>query len=154
MINKMLLVVAIIVLLPSNLYAEERINPNYDADRAATAGADQYGMKRYVMAFLKRGPNRDRTDEEAKALQAAHMANIGRLAEAGKLVLAGPFLADGELRGIYIFNVTSIEEAKALTASDPAVQAGSLIMELKAWYGSAALTEMNGLHKLMSKTTM
>ena len=82
------------------------------------------------------------------------MANIGRLAKAGKLVLAGPFLEEGELRGIYIFNVVSIEEAKALTASDPAIQAGSLIMELKTWYGSAALTEMNELHKIMSKTSM
>ncbi len=66
------------------------------------------------MALLKRGPNRDRSEEEAIKLQAAHMENIGRLADAGKLVLAGPFLKEGDLRGIYIFDVKTEEEAKAL----------------------------------------
>ncbi|GGP44718.1 hypothetical protein GCM10009347_10350 [Shewanella algicola] len=42
-------------------------------------GANEYGMKRYVMAFLKRGPNQDRT--KADELQRLHMANIGRLAD-------------------------------------------------------------------------
>ena len=94
-------------------------------------GADEYGMKQYVMAFLKRGPNRSQDSARAAALQTAHMENIGRMAEAGKLVLAGPFLDTGELRGIYIFNVTTVEEAQELTATDPAIQAGSLAMELK-----------------------
>ncbi|QQX82539.1 hypothetical protein JK628_11915 [Shewanella sp. KX20019] len=152
--SKMFIVVATFVVFPPNLYAEEASNPNYDADRAANAGADQYGMKHYVMAFLKRGPNRDRTEEEAKALQAAHMENIGRLADEGKLVLAGPFIGDGEVRGIYIFDVTSVEEARALTATDPAIEAGSLIMELQPWYGTAALTEVNKLHALMAETLM
>lgn len=151
---RQLLFIITIAFMPNSVIAVNSLNPDYDADRPVTSGADEYGMKRYVMAFLKRGPNSDRTKEEAKVLQSAHMANIGRLADAGKLVLAGPFLEEGELRGIYIFNVVSIEEAKALTASDPAIQAGSLIMELKTWYGSAALTEMNELHKIMSKTSM
>ncbi|ACJ29217.1 Conserved hypothetical protein [Shewanella piezotolerans WP3] len=147
-------VIAMIAFMACSVNAENSINPDYDAKRAVNAGADEYGMKRYVIAFLKRGPNRNRSKEEAKALQSAHMANIGRLAEAGKLVLAGPFLEQGDLRGIYIFDVVSIEEAQALTASDPAIKAGSLIMELKPWYGSAALTEMNDLHKVMSKKRM
>lgn len=151
---KKLAVITIIALMPCNVNAATSLNPDYDAKRAVNAGADEYGMKRYVIAFLKRGPNRDRTKEEADALQTAHMANIGRLAEAGKLVLAGPFLEEGDLRGIYIFDVVTIEEAKALTASDPAIKAGSLIMDLKPWYGSAALTEVNDLHKLMSKKRM
>ena len=49
----------------------------YDAIAAKKYGADEYGMKKYVMAFLKKGPNRDRTKEEAAALQNAHMENIG-----------------------------------------------------------------------------
>lgn len=110
-------------------------------------GADEYGMKTYVMAFLKAGPNRDMAPEERNRLQAAHLQNIVRLAEEGKLVLAGPFLDDGELRGIYIFNVDSVEEARRLTETDPAIQAGSLVMELKSWYGTAALQLVNELHK-------
>jgi len=120
----------------------------YDADMAKAVGADDYGMAQYVMAFLKAGPNRDQDEEEAARLQAAHMANIGRLAEEGKLALAGPFLDDGEIRGIYIFNVTSIEEARLLTATDPAIKAGRLVMELHPWYGSAAVKKINDLHPI------
>jgi uncharacterized protein YciI len=123
----------------------------YDAALAQEVGADQYGMRSYVMAFLKAGPKRDRSPEEAQELQKAHMENIGRMAEAGQLVLAGPFMDDGELRGIYIFNVATVEEAKALTETDPAIQAGSLVMELHPWYGSAALVKLNEMHVKVSK---
>lgn len=123
----------------------------YDSVAAAAYGADEYGMKRYVMAFLKRGPDRSRDPEKAAALQKAHLENINRMAAEGKLVLAGPFLDDGDLRGIYIFNVPTVEEAKALTESDPAIQAGSLVMELKEWYGSAALVPLNEIHATLSR---
>lgn len=124
----------------------------YDSLLAQKYGADQYGMKKYVMAFLKSGPNRSQDSATAAQIQRAHMDNIGRMAEEGKLVLAGPFLDDQELRGIYIFDVRTIEEAEALTASDPAVQAGRLIMELHPWYGSAAMMQINETHKRLSKT--
>ena len=123
----------------------------YDSILAQKTGADDYGMKQYVMAFLKAGPNRSQDSATAADLQKAHMANINRMAEEGKLVMAGPFMDGGELRGIYVFNVTTVEEAKALTETDPAVQAGRLVMELHPWYGSAALIEMNDLHKRVSK---
>lgn len=123
----------------------------YDPELASELGADEYGMRQYVMAFLKKGPNRDRSPEEAAALQQAHMENIGRMAEAGQLVVAGPFLDDGELRGIYIFNVATVEEARALTETDPAVQAGSLVMELHPWYSSAALIKVAEMHEKLAK---
>ena len=134
---------------PAQTIDEEAIV--FDSLRAAKAGADDYGMKQYVMAFLKRGPNRDRSKEEAEKLQRAHMDNIGRLAEEGKLVLAGPFLKDGDLRGIYIFDVKTEEEAKILVETDPAIKAGSLVMELVPWYGSAALMEVGEIHKRIAK---
>lgn len=126
----------------------------FDSTLAAELGADEYGMKQYVMAFLKRGPNRDRSPEETMQLQAAHLANIGKLAEEGKLVLAGPFMGDGDLRGIYIFNVKTVEEAEALTNTDPAIKAGSLEMELIPWYGSAALGKVNDLHNKIAKISL
>lgn len=118
----------------------------YDSTLAAELGADDYGMKQYVMAFLKSGPNRSRDSVEAARLQRAHLDNIGRMAEAGQLVLAGPFLDGGEIRGIYIFNVKTVEEAKALTETDPLIQSGGLVMELHPWYGSAALMRVNEWH--------
>ena len=123
----------------------------YDSLKAAKYGADDYGMKSYVMAFLKKGPNRDLDSNKAYELQRAHLDNIGKMAEAGKLVLAGPFFGNDDLRGIYIFNVESIEEAQALTATAPAIKAGSLVMELKQWYGSAALLEVGEIHSSISK---
>ncbi len=124
----------------------------FDSIKAINYGADEYGMKKYVMAFLKKGPNRDLDSASAYELQAAHLANIGKMVEAGKLVLAGPFFGNGDLRGIYIFDVTSIEEAKQLTETDSAIQAGSLILELQEWYGSAALMEVGDIHKTIAKT--
>jgi len=126
----------------------------YDSLAAVQAGADEYGMKPYIMAFLKRGPNRDGSKEERDSLQRAHLDNISWLAKEGKLVLAGPFITDGDLRGIYIFDVKTEEEAKKLVETDPAIQAGSLVMELIPWYGSAALTELNERHAIFAKETI
>jgi uncharacterized protein YciI len=124
----------------------------FDAALATRLKADDYGMRTYVMAFLKAGPNRNRSREEAQQLQAAHRANINRLAGEGKLVLAGPFADDGPLRGIYIFDVPTVAEAEALTNSDPAIKAGQLVMELHPWYGSAALMMVNEVHARIEKT--
>ena len=126
----------------------------FDSLRAQKIGADDYGMKQYVMALLKKGPNRDRPKEEADRLQRAHLDNIKALAEQGKLVLAGPFLKEGDLRGIYIFNVKTEEEAKALVETDPAIQEGSLVMELIPWYGSAALMEVSEIHEKIAKLSI
>jgi uncharacterized protein YciI len=124
---------------------------DYDSLLAQRLGADDYGMRQYVIAFLKKGPNRPDDPKEAQALQAKHLENIGRLAKEGKLVIAGPFLDDGAFRGIYIFNVKTVEEAKMLTNSDPAIQSGSLVMELHPWYGSAALVDVNTIHNKIKK---
>lgn len=86
------------------------------------------------LAFLTRGEKwtPERTPETAE-IQKGHMANINKLAEMKKLVAAGPFGDDGRLRGIFVFRVASLEEAKALTATDPAVQAGRLAMDIHPW---------------------
>ncbi len=126
----------------------------YDESMAMKYGADDYGMRQYVIAFLKSGPNRPTDKAEANKLQAAHMANIGRLAEEGKLILAGPFMDNGDLRGLYVFDVRTIEEARELTATDPAIKAGSLVMELHPWYGSAATMAIPEIHKRIQKVEM
>lgn len=131
--------------------APEQLKQGFDSLTANRYGADDYGMKSYVMAFLKRGPNRNLDSAQAANLQTAHLNNIGKMAEAGKLVVAGPFLDDGELRGIYIFNVATIEEAEELTNTDPAIQAGSLVMEMKPWYGSAGLMAVNEVHERIAR---
>ena len=138
---------------PAYLEISEEENLGYDSLYAAELGADEWGMKVYTMAFLKSGPNEDLDSAESAALQRAHLDNINKMAEEGKLVLAGPFDHDGELRGIYIFDAT-LEEAEELTNSAPAVQAGSLVMELIPWYGSAAIMEVNAIHQKIAKTNI
>lgn len=123
----------------------------YDSVQATAWGADQYGMKQYVLVFLKAGPNRSQDSISRANLQKAHMENITRLANEGKLILAGPMMDDGEIRGIYVFDVRSLEEARALTETDPAIQAGSLVLEMHPWYCSAALMEIPRLHKKAAK---
>jgi uncharacterized protein len=110
-------------------------------------GADELGMKKYMVAFLKAGPKRDQDPAAAAKLQQAHMENIGRMAKAGQLIVAGPFMDNGPLRGIYIFNTDSLDEAKKWTETDPAIQAGRLELELHPWYGSAAMLLVNDLHR-------
>ncbi|MBK8556304.1 MAG: hypothetical protein IPL65_11300 [Lewinellaceae bacterium] len=126
---------------------------SFDSTLAAQLQADDYGMHAYVLAYLKAGPERSQDSATAANLQKAHLQNIVRMAKAGKLVLAGPFMDNGEVRGIYIFNVPTVEEARELTASDPAIKAGRLVMELHPWYGSAALPLLNQLHKRVEKTS-
>jgi uncharacterized protein YciI len=126
----------------------------YDSALAKKLGADQYGMKHYVMAFLKSGPNQITDSVKRTELQKAHLKNIIRLANEGKLIVAGPFLDDQPVEGIFIFNVETIEEAKALTNTDPAIQSGELVMELRPWYGSAALVELTALHQKIQKKSV
>ena len=143
-----LITLAMLALSPTLLFSQTTENENVIKDTllARELGADEYGMKQYVMAFLKAGPNRSQSQEEAMKLQKAHLDNISRMAKEGTLVLSGPFLDEGDIRGIYIFNVTTIEDAKALTETDPAIQAGRLVMELHPWYGSAALMKVTEIH--------
>lgn len=94
----------------------------------------KYEMKTYFLVLLKKGPMRNQHDSTTiQKIQAAHLANIDRLAQEGKIDLAGPCLHDGDLRGIFVFNVASYEEAKALCDTDPAIKAGRLVAEIFPW---------------------
>jgi uncharacterized protein YciI len=91
-------------------------------------------MTTAYLGFLVRGekwtPEKTPQTEE---LQKAHLANINRLAEMKKLVVAGPFGDNGQLRGIFVFKVNSLEEAKSLAETDPAVKAGRLAILMHTW---------------------
>jgi uncharacterized protein YciI len=125
----------------------------FDEKLAKSLHADTYGMKKYVFCLLKSGSNTSTSKEETKKLFEGHMANINKLAQEGKLVVAGPFMKnDRNYRGIYIFNVETLEEAQALVATDPAIQAKLLEAELTPWYATAALQETLKIHERIAKT--
>ncbi|WP_221930102.1 hypothetical protein [Fodinibius sediminis] len=52
---------------------------------------------------------------------------------------------------MYIFKPSSIEEARTYTATDPAVKAGRLEVELYTWYGSAAMLKIPEIHKQLRR---
>lgn len=104
-------------------------------------GPGGFEMTTYYLALLYRGPKwTPEETPETRAIQDAHLANIQRLVAEGKLLLAGPFTDDGDLRGIFVFRVGSMEEAQKLAASDPAVQAGRLRLEIHPWYSAKNIT--------------
>lgn len=128
-------------------------NKNFDAELAKKVGADQMGMRKYVLAILKTGPKDSEIQGDArKALFKGHFDNMSRLAKEGKLAVAGPF-ADPEkkYRGLFILAVATVEEAKALAETDPTVKAGVLIVEYVPWYGSASLMLSNELHEKVAE---
>jgi uncharacterized protein YciI len=121
---------------------DKKVNPNYDEALAKKNGADDYGMKMYVLVILKSGSNTTATKAETDSAFAGHMANMGKLVKENKLVVAGPLgKNDKTYRGIFILNTKSIEEAKEILATDPAYKAKLLDAEIINWYGSAALAE-------------
>ena len=86
------------------------------------------------LAFLTRGDKWTPEKTPAtEAIQKAHLENIKKLADMKKLVVAGPFGDNGRLRGIFVFKVDSIDEARSLAATDPAVQAGRLALQIHPW---------------------
>lgn len=101
-----------------------------------TEGDTTYLMKKYYMVFLKNGPTRDQDEATAAKIQTAHLAHMNRLAEEKKIVSAGPFDDDGDIRGIVIYSVSSMEEAEELTSEDPAVKAGRLVVEVHPWWAA------------------
>lgn len=124
----------------------------YDHALATELGADERGMKSYVLVILKTGPVVVNDKQQRDSIFAGHMQNIGRMSEAGWLVSAGPIgKNDKQYRGIYIFDVRTIEEAEKLVVTDPAVKSGVLVAEYYPWYASAALPIHKKYHKKIQK---
>ena len=96
----------------------------------------KYDMKTYYMVFLKKGPNRNQDSTTVAKLQEQHMAHLTKMADSGKMDLAGPFMDNGEIRGICVYNVATKDEAEKLANEDPMVKAGRLIVEIHPWYAA------------------
>jgi uncharacterized protein len=92
-------------------------------------------MGTVFLVLLRKGPSwsAEKTPE-SKTLMEGHLANIKAMWESRKLAVAGPMGDKGDLRGIYIFKVATIEEARALTDTDPMIKAGRLVAEIHPWW--------------------
>jgi hypothetical protein len=126
-------------------------NPSYDAELAKQTGADEYGMRKYVLVVLKTGPHKIPAGPEREAMFNGHFANMNRLADAGVLAVAGPLDGVDGWRGLFVLAVGSIEEARGHVATDPVIVKGEMVAEYHTYYGSAALMLVNQAHKKVAK---
>lgn len=133
--------------------AAQAPRPGFDAELAQATGADDHGMRRYVLVVLKTGPTPMAPGQERDEMFKGHFANMNRLATEGKLALAGPLDGVNGWRGLFIFAVADIEEAKRLTETDPVIINGEMIAEYHKYYGSAALMLVNENHKKLGKNS-
>ena len=129
----------------------------FDQKLADSLGADQRGMKNYMLVILKTGPKDTViTDKNERAeLFKGHFLNMTEMEKSGKLKIAGPFATKNELgyRGIFLLDVKTEEEAQTLLQNDPTIKNGIFEVEILPWYGSAALPMHLKYHKQISKET-
>lgn len=152
-----LLASTLALLVPSMALAQDTPAPNkvaFDAELARSVGADEHGMRHYVLVILKTGPKTMPKGPERDAMFKGHFANMNRLSAEGKLALAGPFDGTDGWRGLFIMAVTDIEEAKTLVATDPVISNGEMIAEYHKYYGSAALMLVKDAHEKVAKKKM
>src|ERR1043165_5117917 len=81
-------------------------------------------LKPYFFVILKKAPNRSHDSVHAEKLHKGHIDNINRLAAAGKLNVAGPFLDDGDMRGIFVFDCGSEDSGRTIGERHRAIEAG------------------------------
>lgn len=129
----------------------EAAKPKFDAELARTLGADDYGMKSYVLVVLKTGPNKIPPGNERDEMFKGHFANMNRLTSEGKLALAGPLDGVDGWRGLFILAVADVEEAKKHIATDPVIIKGEMVAEYHKYYGPAALMLVREAHDRVAR---
>jgi len=96
----------------------------------------------YTLVYLKTGSKAKLSEEESKRIFAGHFANMLRLAEERKLLLAGPFgqpKHDLALRGLFVLDTGDPEQARAWAETDPGFQAQVFALEYHPLRTNAAL---------------
>jgi uncharacterized protein YciI len=93
--------------------------------------------RRYVVGLLRKGPNWEPRDENGRTHLNGKLLRTWK--EQGAILVGGWFMDLGDHRGLYIFNVDSIEEAQALVQSDEAIQSGKLVFDFHPWLAPAGL---------------
>jgi uncharacterized protein YciI len=125
--KKVFFIIIFLIITKLNLMAQDNKEPVFE-------------MKTYYFVFLNRVPDRPVLDSaRAMEIQTGHLNHISQMFKDGKCRLSGPFMDDGDVRGILILDVASEEEAKELCSKDPAVINGRLTPVIKPWYGPASL---------------
>jgi uncharacterized protein YciI len=151
--NKMALIVLLACLASGELMSADSstpsANPSPDKVLAKQLGADENGMRHYVLVILKTGKHRVPDGPARDEMFKDHFANINRLANEGKLAVAGPFTEKTDWRGLFILAVDSVAAAQLLVATDPVIKNSEMVAEYHLLYSSAALMSVNNIHQKM-----
>jgi uncharacterized protein YciI len=104
-------------------------------------------IRQYWFVMLMKGPNRNHDSATAAKIQEAHLANINRLYNEGKIKVAGPFGRNDKWLGIFIFDCPTKEEVEKLLQSDEAISSGRIAYEIQAWYTAPIGSFVPGIPK-------
>jgi uncharacterized protein YciI len=142
---------ACLLALAAALPAHAQEAPTYDAAKAQAWGANDQGLRPYVLVLLKTGPKRVPDGPARTEMFKGHFANMERLAKEGLLVYAGPLDGQQDLRGLFIFATPDLEVARKAVDTDPVIVSGEMVAELHKHFGSAALLAVNEWHSKLIK---
>ncbi len=124
-----------------SLKAQVKVDDNGIETFEMNDGDTTFLMKKYFLVLLKKGNSAtELSKEQLAAIQRGHLANIDSLAQIDKLDIAGPMGDDGDLRGILVLRVATLEEAEFLVKQDPAIEAERLSYEIHPWWAAVGST--------------
>jgi uncharacterized protein len=105
----------------------------HDEPRTAQPPAE---FDSYELVILRRPADPPVFDDETRELlHAQHLGHFATMKDAGYLKVSGPLAdqADESMRGICIYQVGSLAEARRLAELDPAIRAGIFEIEVLTW---------------------
>jgi uncharacterized protein YciI len=129
-----LLLIFIIACKDENKTPAQPIAAKYDLQSDTTVYSEE--MKRFWLVLLKKGPDRNQDSISRVKIQAAHLANITRLAQEGKIIMAGPIGVENDIQGIFLMNCADSAEVERIVRTDTAVITGRLVMEYYPWWSA------------------
>lgn len=134
---KLMALLLTLFMIPASYIGQVNISPEGFETFQYQEGDTTYTMKKYFFCMLESVPDRDSLPEEEIArIQTGHLAHMAKLGEEGKICLAGPFQDSQDWRGLVVYNVPTIDEARKLAAADPAVKNKRLAVRIVPWWAA------------------